>query len=328
MKLVRSSLLPALAAIGFSFAAALTPAVAEDVTYLLPAPGSLPAFAPWMVAQQRGYFKAEGLNVTFQVARGGVDVAKQVGAGNAVIGGAIGDTPILVRANGVPVKSVAVLGGRSLTQLVLNKDMGINSVKDLKGKVVTTMAYQDTTFFSLLGMLATQGMTKDDINAQAVGPVNIWKLFAAGEAAGMAAVPEWTYYAKTQAPNIKTEVIPSDTMFKSMAQAIVVSDETIQKNPELVKKLVRATLKGMKAVMDDPAAAAADYVKAVPEHAGKEAEMTAILKGYAELVYPGQKVLGEMDEARLSALQDFYLAQGIIQQKSNVKDLYTNQFIQ
>ena len=34
------------------------------------------------------------------------------------------------------------------------------------------------------------------------------------------------------------------------------------------------------------------------------------------------------DEARLSSLQDFYQAQGIIQQKSNVKDLYTNQFIQ
>jgi NitT/TauT family transport system substrate-binding protein len=307
---------------------AMTPAVAEDVTYLLPAPGSLPAFAPWMVAQQRGYFKAENLNVTFQVARGGVDVAKQVGAGNAVIGGAIGDTPILVRANGVPVKSVAVLGGRALMQLVINKDKGVNTVKDLKGKVVTTMALQDTTFFALLGMLATQGMTKDDVNAQAVGPVNIWKLFAAGEAAAMASVPEWTYYAKAANPALKTEVIPSDTMFKSMAQAIVVSDETIQKNPDLVKRLVRATLKGMQAVIDDPSAAAADYVKAVPEHAGKEAEMTAIFKGYAEYVYPGQKVLGEMDEARLDALQDFYLKQGIIQQKVPVKDLYTNQFIQ
>ncbi len=329
MKLVPTHLLSAVAAAFIAFAApAPATAQTQNVTYLLPAPGSLPAFAPWMVAQQRGYFKDEGLNVTFQVARGGVDVAKQVGAGNAVIGGAIGDTPILVRANGVPVKSVAVLGGRSLTQLVINKDKGVNSLKDLKGKVVTTMAYQDTTFFALLGMLATQGMTKDDINAQAVGPVNIWKLFAAGEAAAMAAVPEWTYYAKTQAPSIKMDVIPSDTLFKSMAQSIVVADETIQKNPELVRKLVRATLKGMKAVMDDPAAAAADYVKAVPEHKGKEAEMTAILKAYAELVYPGQKVLGEMDEARLSALQDFYLSQGIVQQKSNVKDLYTNQFVQ
>ena len=144
----------------------------------------------------------------------------------------------------------------------------------------------------------------------------------------MAAVPEWTFYAKAAAPTMKTEVIPSDTLFKSMAQAIVVSDETIQKNPDLVKRLVRATLKGMKAIIDDPKAAAVDYVKAVPENAGKEAEIAEIFKGYADFVYPGQKVLGEMDEARLADLQEFYLKQGIIQQKTPVKDLYTNQFVQ
>ncbi|HTE80609.1 MAG TPA: ABC transporter substrate-binding protein, partial [Reyranella sp.] len=52
-------------------------ASAEAITYLLPAPLSLPAFGPFVVSQQRGYFKAEGLEVTFQVAKGGVDVAKQ-----------------------------------------------------------------------------------------------------------------------------------------------------------------------------------------------------------------------------------------------------------
>ncbi|MEA2851318.1 MAG: NitT/TauT family transport system substrate-binding protein, partial [Rhodospirillaceae bacterium] len=143
------------------------PASAEDITYLLPAPLSLPAFGPFVLAQQRGYFKAEGLNVTFQVGKGGVDVAKQVGAGNAVIGGGIGDTPIIVRPNGVPVKAVAVLGGGALMQLVLDKDKGLTTVKDLKGKTVTVLAYQDTTYFALLGMLASQGMTKDDVNAQA-----------------------------------------------------------------------------------------------------------------------------------------------------------------
>jgi len=303
------------------------PASAEDVTYLLPAPQSLPAFGPWMVAKQRGYFTAEGLNVTFQIGKGGVDVAKQVGAGNAVVGGAIGDTPILVRPNGVPVKSVAVIGGRSLMQLVLNKDKGNNSIKDLKGKVITTMAYQDTTFFALLGMLATQGMTKDDVNAQAVGPLNVWKLFAAGQADAMASTPDWTY-AVMSSTKMNLEIIPSDTVFKSMAQAIVASDETIQKNPELIRKLVRATLKGMKAIMDDPAAAAADYIKAVPEHAGKEAAMTEIFKMYVKYVYEGQKVLGEMDEQRLGALQDFYVKEGIIREKTPVKDLYTNQFVQ
>lgn len=296
----------------------------QDVTYLLPAPGFLPAFGPWQVAQARGYYKAEGLNVKFQVARGGVDVAKQVGAGNAVIGGAIGDTPILVRSNGIPVKAVAVLGGRSLMQLVVNKDKGVHSIKDLKGKVVTTLSFQDTTFFALLGMLSTVGLTKNDINAQAVGPSGVYKLFLAGQADAVASTPDWTYTIKTEG-KMKIDVIPSDVAFKSMAQAILASDETIKKNPQLIQKLVRATLKGMKDIMDNPASAAADYVKAVPQH--KVGDITEIFKMYNETVYAGQRVLGEMDEPRLAALQDFYLKEGIITKKTPVAELYTNQFV-
>ena len=51
----------------------------EKVTYLLPAPAFLPAFGPWMLAQGKGYYAEEGLEVEFVTARGGVDVAKQVG---------------------------------------------------------------------------------------------------------------------------------------------------------------------------------------------------------------------------------------------------------
>src|SRR5205809_1675160 len=56
----------------------------EKVTYLFPAPPILPAFGPIQLAQGKGYFTAAGLEVSFAVGRGGVDVAKQVGAGNAV----------------------------------------------------------------------------------------------------------------------------------------------------------------------------------------------------------------------------------------------------
>jgi NitT/TauT family transport system substrate-binding protein len=321
---------PRLALAGLCLAAGMAlgsgQASAQDVTYLLPAPLSLPAFGPFVVAQRRGYFTAEGLNVTFQVGKGGVDVAKQVGAGNAVIGGGIGDTPIIVRPNGVPVKAVAVLGGGALMQLVLDKDKGLNTVKDLKGKTITVLAYQDTTYFALLGMLASQGMTKDDVNAQAAGPVNVWKLFLAGQSDAFASVPDWTAQVMMAKKNI--EMIPSDKLFKSMAQAIIASDDTIKNNPQLIQKVVRATLKGMKDIMADPVAAAVDFVKATPELAGKEDFVTLSFKLYNQYVYGGQKVLGEMDEARLGALQDFYAKEGLIKSKTAVKDLYTNQFVQ
>src|SRR5260370_32492873 len=84
---------------------------AEKITYLLPAPPSLPAFAPWVLAKHLGYYSQAGYDVEFVVARGGVDVAKQIGVGNAPLGGAIGDTPIIVRGNGVPVKAGGRVGG-------------------------------------------------------------------------------------------------------------------------------------------------------------------------------------------------------------------------
>ena len=79
--------------------------------------------------------------------------------------------------------------------------------------------------------------------------------------------------------------------------------------------------------MDDPEKAAADFVYFVPELQGKEAGVKAAFKYYAALVYPGQKVLGEVDVARLTKLQDFYLAKGIIRQPTPVDELYTNEFV-
>jgi len=298
---------------------------AEDITYLLPAPAFLPAFGPWVLAKARGYYAAEGLNVTFQAARGGVDVAKQVGAGNAVVGGGIGDTPIIVRANGIPVKAVAVLGGHSLMQLVAHADRGINGPADLKGKTVTTLSYQDTTYYALLGMLAKVGLNKNDVNIQGAGPAGVWKLFLAGKADAMAGVPDWIGIA--MGAGKKLTIIPADEYFKSMAQAILASDDTIKNNPELIGKLVRATLKGMKDIMDDPAGASKDYVAAVPQHKGKEKAMEGVFRLYNKYVYPGQSKLGAMDESRLSDLQNFYVGQGIVKKKAALSDLYTNQFV-
>ena len=128
------------------------------VTYLLPAPPNTPAFAPWIIAKEKGYYAAQDLDLTFIAAKGGVDVAKQIGAGNALIGGAIGDTPIVVRANGIPVRAVAVLGDGGVTMIATNAKDNINSISDLKGKTMTVMSYSDTTYYALLASLRKAGL--------------------------------------------------------------------------------------------------------------------------------------------------------------------------
>ena len=324
LKTTRRACIALLAAASFALPAAAQ-APLQKVTYLLPAPGTLPAFGPWMLAQAKGYYAAEGLEVEFVAGRGGVDVAKQLGAGNAVIGGAIGDTPIIARAQGIPVKAVAVLGSGSLTQLVSHKDERIESPRELKGKTVTVISYTDTTYYALLGMLSKVGLTKNDVNIQAAGPAGVWQQFAAKKATAMAGVPDWTVSAMEAGAQV--DILSADVYFKSMAQAILASDETIQKNPQLVQKLVRATLKGMKDIMADPKAATAIYVKHVSVHKGKEASIQKTFELYNKYVYAGQKVPGQVDEIRMADLQKFYVSNGVVTKEAAMKDLFTNQFV-
>jgi len=277
------------------------------------------------LAKGKGYFADAVLDVNFAVGRGGVDVAKQVGAGNAPIGGIVADAPIMVRGNGVPIKIVAVFGGKGFMQLVVREDSGIEKPADLKGKTITVMSFQDTTFYALLGLLASAGLTQDDVNIQAVGPTGVWEFVAAGKSAGMAGVPDWI--PPVQAAGVKVKVIPTDEFFPHMAQAIAVSDQVIKERPEMVGKFVKAALRGMKDIMDDPDKAADDFVKFVPEWKGKEGAVKSAFNYYAKLVYVGQSKLGEINVERLTKLQDFYLAKNIIQKKTPVEELFTNQFI-
>ena len=326
MRFTKQALAAAIAAFAAGSISTGAAEAAKKVNYLLPAPGFLPAFAPWQLAKHKGYYAAEGLEVTFQTSKGGVDVAKQVGVGNAPIGGGIGDTPLLVRPNGIDVRSVALLGGGSLVQLVARADRGIEKVEDLKGKKITVLSYQDTTFYASQGILASRGLSRNDVDIQAAGPQGVWKLFVEGKVDAMIGVPDWIGIAF--GAKVKMKIFNARDYFPSMAQAILASDEMIKKDPQLIRSLVGATLKGLRDLMKDPAAAAKDYVKAVPRWAKSEAAMAGTFRLYNTYTWPGQKVLGAMDEKQLSQLQDFYLKAGFIKKATPVADLYTNQFVQ
>ena len=298
---------------------------AEKITYLLPAPPSLPAFAPWVLAKHLGYYSDAGYDVEFVVARGGVDVAKQIGVGNAPIGGAIGDTPIIVRGNGVPVKAVGLMGGGALTVVVGRKDRGIEKLEDLRGKKISVLAFQDTTYYALLGALASKNIAKGDVDAQAVGPAAVASLVVAGTVDACACTPDWEINVKD---GIKDTVsLPTKDYFQSMSQAILASDKMIAERPDMVRAIVKATLRGMKFVMDDPDKAALAYVEASPAFKGKEELMKKILANYTERTYKGQATLGAMDPQRLANLQKFYKSQGFIESELPVDQLYSNDFI-
>jgi NitT/TauT family transport system substrate-binding protein len=324
MKITRRAALGGLVA-----AAAIRPSFAatEQVTYLFPAPAFLPAFIPFHVALKRGYYEKNNVAVTFQTGRGGADVAKQVGAGNVDIGGGLGETSMIVRPNDLPVRAVAQLGSHPLFQLVTRKESNVKSLADLRGKKLGVIGYQDTGYYALLAVLASTGLKRSDLEVQAVGPAGVTQLMIAKSLDGIMATPEWADAIETA--GVTLDYYPIEGIFPAMAQAILASDKIVKERPAAVGGFVKAVMQAVRDCMADPAAAARDFVAAVPQHAGKEAEMERILRRYVTQVYATTtaSALGTYDPARLKTVQSFYVENKIIQAAVPVEDLYTNQFV-
>src|SRR5690606_1903313 len=154
----------------------------------------------------------------------------------------------------------------------------------------------------------------------------IWQLVASGNADGMVGAPEMGAVAEENGAKLKWE--STGAFFPGMAQAVLASEDMIKQNPDVVRKFVAATLKSLAEVRDDPEAAAKAYVEAHPMYRGREDMVRQVLGYYAKNVYPGQKVLGRFDPDRAASLQEFYLEQGIITKELNVKDVFTNEFVE
>jgi NitT/TauT family transport system substrate-binding protein len=299
---------------------------AEKITYLFPAPDFLPAFAPFHLAKSRGYFGAAGIDVEFQVGKGGADVTKQVAVDNVELGGATVDTVMVVRANGLPVKAVCLLGNGALYQIVVRKDANIHSLADLKGKKVGVLGFQDNGFYNLQGALATVGLTRDDLSIEAVGPAGVVQLMISGNLQAISAVPEST--AAIEAAGVPVDVYLITQFFPGMAQVVVASENTIAKKAALIRAFNGAALKAIREIEADPDGMAKAYAATVTQHAGKEAMIADIMRRYARLVYKsGDGKLGVFDKARVQTMADFYLKAGILPQAERAEDIFTNDLV-
>ena len=174
-------------------------------------------------------------------------------------------------------------------------------------------------------MLASQGLTLKDVKAIAVGPRAVAGMVIKKRAVGCACVPDWI--PPFHRAKVKIRIIRSEDYFPHMAQAILASDVILKKRPQTVIKFIRASMRGMKDIMDNPAKATKDFVKAVPLWKGKEGYIKAVFRYYAQLVYPSTLKQGVIDPKRLAKLQAFYLTQKIVRKKVPLNLLYTNKFV-
>jgi putative hydroxymethylpyrimidine transport system substrate-binding protein len=87
-------------------------------------------------AEEQGYFKEAGLKVNLITPAGTDDGIKLVAANKADLAISYPKQIILARGENIPVKSVGAIVRSSLNQLMVRKDSGVKTLKDLEGKKV------------------------------------------------------------------------------------------------------------------------------------------------------------------------------------------------
>src|SRR5205823_13093347 len=88
--------------------------------------------APYFLAQERGYFAEQGLDVNIVEGKGSASTAQVVGAGSAQLGQIDGSVVIRSVAQDIPIKAVAGLIQKRPISAIVGRTSGSSVPKDLQ----------------------------------------------------------------------------------------------------------------------------------------------------------------------------------------------------
>ena len=252
MKKVVSLIVGAIVALNTSIASA-----ADDVTIQLKWVTQT-QFAGYYVAQDKGFYEAEGLNVTINP--GGPDIGPMsvLAGGGADVAVDWMPSALAAREKGFANVNIAQPFKSSGMMLVCRKDRGVNSVADLKGKNLYVWYYgNEWPFLSWMNKL---GLKPDqDISVLRQG----WDILplTQGDAncvSAMAYNEYWQVLAEGLKPEELTVFRYEDEGVATLEDGLYVKEENLS-DPAFVDKMVRfvrASMKGWKYAENNQAEAA------------------------------------------------------------------------
>ena len=206
------------------------------------------SFVAAYVAQEKGYFEEEGLDVTIEHAAPGTGEQWTRLAGKGIHFTTDPGESFVKRVStteGTPFRMVSVLGQEGDHALMVLEDSGIAEISDLVGLTVGYKGTGEPPW--LLAMLNAEGLALDDVNIVQVGfdPRVLLPEFGQGRVDALQVF-------KSNEPNLIANqgypvhvFNPEDFGVHFLGQGYVTHVEFIEEEPEMVQSFVNATLRGL-----------------------------------------------------------------------------------
>ena len=281
-------------------------------------------FAPWYVAEKKGYFANAGIKIKYNWGFES-DGVKLVGVGQADFAMLGGDQVIQARAQNIPLVYVANYFNAFPISVFSLKEKNITTPKDLVGKKVGLSGYFGATYTGWRAMLYESKITEADIRTQDIG-------FTQVAAVTQGVVDAAAGYSNNEPVQLRLagkdiNVIKVSDYSKLVGIGLVTNEKMIAEKPGIVGQVVKALIRATQDTINNPSEALDATVANLPEAGGANLKTTqAILEATIEL-WKNSRV-GYSDPAAWESSYKFMRAAEFIKNDFDVMKAYTNKFIQ
>ncbi|HEY48327.1 MAG TPA: ABC transporter substrate-binding protein [Anaerolineae bacterium] len=280
-------------------------------------------FAPLYVAAERGYYEDAGIEIEFSHIPE-TEALQLVGANEVQFAIVSGEQTPLARAQGLPVVYVMAWWQDYPVGIAASKDSGIGSPTDLVGKRVGIPGLYGASYVGYRALLSVTGVSDTDVSLDAIGYNQVEALYEGQEDAVV-------IYANNEPLQLEAQGFPVNVMRVAdyvhlASNGLITNEETIQNHPDLIRRMVEATLKGLQDTIEDPDMAyemAKLYVEGLEQ--ANETVMRGVLN--ASIDFWEAERLGYSDPASWENMQRVLIEMGLLEEEIDLSQAFTNEFL-
>jgi NitT/TauT family transport system substrate-binding protein len=299
----------------------------KKVELMLPYQESI-FFIGELMAQAKGYFADEGLEVKALPSDGGSFVVQQVVAGKVKYGISAPEPIIIAAAKGIPVRGIAETD-RGTILIGVPADGPVHSIQDLKGKSIGISGPGGGEVGLVKLVLKSEGLS-GSVNLLPVGAGGpaVYHALKAGRIAGYAGFTNDIAGIEAAGLPLRNVIPPKYATLPS--DEFVVLQKTLD-NPadrEVAVKLMRAWNRGTQFALANPAEALTLACQRVKQECQNSKVADAFMKVSLEAVKPRAGAqLGAQNMPDNQTVQEGLLSSNQIPHQVNLSEVFTDQYI-
>ena len=278
-------------------------------------------FAPFYVAIEKGFYREEGIELSLNYGYE-IDGVSLVGAEQYQFAVASGEQVLLAQDKGLPVVYVMNWYKQFPVGISALESSGITEIDDLASKKIGVPALQGASYIALRAILDAEGLSESDVTIEVIGFTQAEMLSTGKVDAAVVYLANEPVVLESQGYQVRN--FPVYDSIEIVGNGLITNALTIEDNPELVRAMVSATLRGIQYAANNPNETY-EICKKYVENLDQDADATQYAVLQESMNFWTKD--GMSDEAAWLNTDQVLRMMGLISKEIHLADMYTNDYL-